>query len=82
MFGETWCKMTSIFAHIFAYIGWMALTLIAVSRALSLCAPSFLTSICENGRSKGIIVAMWIFVLFLLIPSFMEVNYICLKANI
>jgi hypothetical protein len=77
IFGELWCKLTPIFAFTFAYVGWIALTLIAVSRALSLLAPSFLNSVCDNGRSKLIILVAWMFVLVIMIPSLMEVSTFC-----
>ena len=79
IFGEMWRKWTAICAFISAYVGWMALTLIAISRALSLIAPSFLNRICENGRSKMIIVGAWIFVLLIMAPALMEVKNLNLR---
>ena len=73
IFGEFWCKMTPILAHLFAYVGWMALALIALSRALSLVNADAWKNFCNGGGSKRIILFIWILVLFILLPSFFEV---------
>ena len=73
VFGVMWCKMTSVLAHVFAYVGWMALALIAIGRALSLGDMDVWKRVCKNGGSKRIIFFIWIFVLLLIVPSFLEV---------
>ena len=69
-----WCKLTSIIAHVFAYTSWMALALIALSRALALPDTDVWKRICDNGGSKRIIILTWIFNLLVLLPSFLEVR--------
>ena len=73
MFGELWCKMISILAHVFAYVGWMALALIAISRACALMDNDIWKKACQNGGSKYIILGSWVFVITMLLPSFLEV---------
>ena len=73
LFGEFWCKATAILAHIFAYTGWMALASIALVRVLAVTAPALLGQVCTNKGSKCIILCMWIFVVILLTPAFLEV---------
>ena len=73
IFGEVWCKITSILAHIFLFTSWMALALIALSRVLAVLAPSVLRRVCTNYGSKCIIIFAWIFVVMLLIPFYFEV---------
>ena len=73
MFGELWCKMISILAHVFAYVGWMALALIAISRACALMDNDIWKKACQSGRSKYIILGSWVFVITMLLPSFVEV---------
>ena len=73
IFGELWCKMVSILAHVFAYVGWMALALIAISRACALMDNDIWKKACQNGRSKYIILGSWVFVIAMLLPSFAEV---------
>ena len=72
-FGEIWCKLTSILAHVFAYNSWMALALIALSRAFALPDTDIWKRVCDNGGSKKMILITWIFNLLILLPSFLEV---------
>ena len=73
-FGEMWCKLTSILAHVFAYNSWMALALIAFSRALALPDTDVWKRLCDNGGSKKIIFLSWIVNLLILLPSLLEVS--------
>ena len=61
-------------AYIFAYVDWMALSLIALSRALSVCAPQFLNKTTSNLKSKIAIAIVWMFVILVMTPSFLEVK--------
>ena len=72
-FGEIWCKLTSILAHVFAYNSWMALALIAFSRALALPDTDVWKRLCDNGGSKKIILLAWVVNLLILLPSLLEV---------
>ena len=49
-FGEGWCVGSIILAFVFSNADWMALALIALSRALSLFAPDFLQDNITKGR--------------------------------
>ena len=73
-FGNLWCITSLSLAYIFAYVDWMALSLIALSRALSICAPQILERFNSSIRSKLAIVFVWVFVLLFMVPSFLEVN--------
>ena len=61
-------------AYVFAYVDWMALSLIALSRALSVCAPQFLNKTTSNLKSKVAIAFVWLFVILVMTPSFLEVK--------
>ena len=74
MFGELLCKLVSMSAHIFGYGSWMALSIIAVVRVLAVWTPNYLRNICTDRGSKIIIIAQWMFVILLLLPSFFEVS--------
>ena len=74
MFGELLCKLVSMSAHIFGYGSWMALSIIAVVRVLAVWTPNYLRNICTDRGSKIIIIAQWMFVILLLLPSFFEVT--------
>ena len=74
-FGEGWCVGSIILAFVFSNADWMALALIALSRALSLFAPDFLQDNTTKGKSIMIIVFTWLLVIFLLIPVFLEVKF-------
>ena len=76
-FGEAWCVASISLAFIFAYVDWMALSLIALSRALSISAPQILNKFCTNVNSKCVIVSVWIFIILFMIPSFLEVGTYC-----
>ena len=73
-FGKTWCMLSISLAYIFAYVDWMALSLIALSRALSVCAPQFLNKTTSNLKSKIAIAIVWMFVILVMTPSFLEVK--------
>ena len=81
-YGEKWCVASISLAFIFAYVDWMALSLIALSRALSISAPQILDRFCSNVKSKCAIVFVWIFVILLMIPSFLEVHIFCAAVNL
>ena len=75
-FGKTWCVLSISLAYIFAYVDWMALSLIALSRALSVCAPHVLNKVSSNIKSKVAIAFCWLFVILVMVPSFLEVKSI------
>ena len=72
-FGEGWCVGSVILAFIFANVDWMALSLIALSRALSLFDPSFLHDFLTEMKSRLVILFVWILVIIFMIPAFLEV---------
>ena len=73
VFGEVWCQMVIIIAQISCYSSWMSLSIIALLRMLSVWRPQALRTICNEKGSKLIIIAQWIFVISLMVPSFFEV---------
>ena len=73
-FGGNWCVMSSILAFLFSYADWMALSLIALSRALSLYGPSFFYDHWTINKSRAAMVFVWVLVVAIMMPSFLEVN--------
>ena len=73
-FGEKWCVGSAVLAFLFAYADWMALSLIALSRALSLYGPSFFYDYWTINKSKGAIIFVWTMAVVIMIPSFLEVS--------
>ena len=73
VFGKFWCVGSIALAYIFAYVDWMALSLIALSRALSICAPTLLDKLSYGFKAKFSILFVWVFVLLFMVPSFLEV---------
>ena len=74
VFGKFWCVGSIALAYIFAYVDWMALSLIALSRALSICAPTLLDKLSYGFKAKFSILFVWVFVILFMVPSFLEVN--------
>ena len=74
VFGNFWCVGSIALAYIFAYVDWMALSLIALSRALSICAPTLLDKLSYGFKAKFSILFVWLFVILFMVPSFLEVN--------
>ena len=74
VFGKFWCVGSIALAYIFAYVDWMALSLIALSRALSICAPTLLDKLSYGFKAKFSILFVWLFVILFMVPSFLEVN--------
>ena len=73
VFGKFWCVGSIALAYIFAYVDWMALSLIALSRALSICAPTLLDKLSYGFKAKFSIIFVWVFVILFMVPSFLEV---------
>ena len=76
IFGEIWCKIVAIVAHISGYGGWLALSVIAIVRMIGVWSPQRLRRICTKRGSKIIIVIQWLFTALLLLPSFLEVRHL------
>ena len=74
IFGGVWCKVISIISNIFGYADWMALSVVAFVRMLSVWAPEHLRRVCTQRGSKLIIAGQWAFVVMLMIPSMFEVT--------
>ena len=73
VFGKFWCVGSIALAYIFAYVDWMALSLIALSRALSIYAPTLLDKLSYGFKAKFSIIFVWVFVILFMVPSFLEV---------
>ena len=74
VFGEIWCKIVAIIAHITGYGGWLALSIIAFVRTLAVWSPQTLRRICTDRGSKMIIFLQWMFIVLLLLPTYFEVS--------
>ena len=72
-FGEWWCVGSVILAFIFSYADWMALALIAFSRAMSLFFPNFMLRFGSKRNASLVIMSAWILVIVLMTPAFLEV---------
>ena len=73
-FGEWWCVGSVILAFIFSYADWMALALIAFSRAMSLFFPNFMLRFGSKRNASLVIMSAWILVIVLMTPAFLEVK--------
>jgi hypothetical protein len=80
-YGEGWCVTSIILAFIFGNADWMALALIALSRALSLFAPKFLKENLTKTASIFLIIFTWILVIIILTPAILEVKLRTGKNN-
>ena len=82
IFGEIWCKIIAIAAHIFGYGGWTALSVIAFVRVVAVWSPQILRRICTDRGSKIIILIQWLFTILLLLPSFFEVRNLNFRKHL
>ena len=72
-FGEWWCVGSVILAFIFSYADWMALALIAFSRAMLFFFPNFMLRFGSKRNASLVIMSVWILVIALMTPAFLEV---------
>ena len=87
LFGERWCRISVVLAFIFGSTDWMGVALIALSRASLVAFPSFSNKVYSKGKSKYIILFVWIAVIVNYVPSYFEVfistnNLLLLYKNI
>ena len=74
VWGSNLCFITTAFRYINAFADWMCVSMIAVSRCITLSKPDLAEKLFGRRNGKLIILLVWIYANLLILPIYTEVS--------